>query len=277
MNEITLDMVLSQGVKVLKKAGIIEAELDAWYLLEYYFHITRSEFFLYSDRKITSLQMSEYISLIEKRESRIPLQYITGEQEFMGLDFKVTPDVLIPRQDTEVLVEEVMKVSDHKKVLDLCTGSGCIIISLSKLCQLEKAVGTDLSTAALSVARDNISSNGAMVTLLQGDLFEPVTETFDIIVSNPPYIPTSHIDGLMEEVRDYEPRLALDGKEDGLYYYKRIVKESVHYLNSGGMLFLETGYDQGEDLTRLLEESGYQDIRIKKDLAGLNRVICGRI
>ena len=277
MNKNTLEIVLLKGEEILKEAGILEAKLDAWYLLEYYFHITRSEFFLNPRKEINPSMTKEYLSLIQKRADRIPLQYITGEQEFMGLTYKVTPDVLIPRQDTETLVEEVMKVANHKKVLDLCTGSGCIIISLSVLCNLEKALGTDISKEALAIAKENASNHQAEAIFLEGNLLESVTESFDIIVSNPPYIPTTDIDGLMTEVREHEPILALDGREDGLYFYRKIVKEAPNYLNPGGMLFLEIGYNQGEALMNLLGESGYEDIRLIKDLAGHNRVVYGRI
>lgn len=277
MDRITLEIALSLGVETLKEAYIEEAKLDAWYLLEYYFKVNRADYLIHSDREITTLQLEEYSALIHKRANNIPLQYITGEQEFMGLKFVVSPDVLIPRQDTEVLVEEVMKVAGNKEVLDLCTGSSCIITSLAKLCRLKRAVGTDISSSALEIAKENIKNHQVDITLLHGDLFESVKGTFDIIVSNPPYIPTKDIEELMPEVKHHEPYMALDGKEDGLYYYRRIVKESKNYLNSGGMLFFEIGYDQGPALTELLQDSGYTDICIIKDLAGLNRVARGRI
>lgn len=276
-NKITLATALAKGVKTLEEEGIKEAKLDAWYLMEYYFNVTRAEFFLHSDREITSLQMDKYTALTQKRADNVPLQYITGGQEFMGLKFKVGPDVLIPRQDTEILVEEVLKVAKDKEILDLCTGSGCIITSLSKLGRLKRAVGTDISKKALEIAKENIKSHQVDVTLLHGDLFESVTGKFDIIVSNPPYIPTADINGLMVEVKEHEPFIALDGKEDGLHFYRRIAAEAGKYLNPGGMLFLEIGYDQGPDLVQLLKKSGYYDVEIIKDLAGLNRVAYGRI
>jgi release factor glutamine methyltransferase len=277
MDRITLEIALTTGIKALEEAKIEEAKLDAWYLLEYYFHITRAEYLMYPEREITNLQMKEYESLINTRSNNIPLQHITGEQEFMGLNFMVSPAVLIPRQDTEVLVEEVMKVAQNKDVLDLCTGSSCIITSLAKLCTLNKAVGTDISEEALKIARKNINNHHVNVTLLQGDLFESVRDTFDIIVSNPPYIPTRDIEELMPEVKNHEPYIALDGKEDGLYFYRRIIKESLEYLRSDGQIYFEIGYDQGPSIANLLDDSGYKDVRIIKDLAGLDRVVSARI
>lgn len=277
MDRNTLKIALSLGVNTLEEANIVEAKLDAWYLLEYYFHVTRADYLIDSNREIKTLQLEEYSELINKRARNTPLQYVTGEQEFMGLKFMVSPDVLIPRQDTEVLVEEVMRIADTKEVLDLCTGSSCIITSLAKLCRLKRAVGTDISKAALEIAKNNIKNLQVDVTLLQGDLFEPVTGTFDIIVSNPPYIPTSEIEQLMTEVKDHEPFIALDGKEDGLFFYRRILKIARDYLNPNGKIFFEIGYDQGPRLINLFEEFGYKDLCIIKDLAGLDRVACGRI
>lgn len=277
MKELTLETAYFIGVKSLEDAGIMDAKLDAWYLLEYHFHINRAHYLMNAKEEITKLQLEEYSVLIRKRANHIPLQYITSTQEFMGLTFFVSPSVLIPRQDTEVLVEEVMKEAAGKEVLDLCTGSGCIITSLSTLCSLKSATATDISVTALEIATKNIEYNQATVTLIQSDLFENVTGTYDIIVSNPPYIPTEDINELMEEVKNHEPILALDGKGDGLYFYRKITKEAVNYLNCGGQIFFEIGYNQSVELKEILDEAGFIDIRIIKDLSGLDRVVRGRL
>ena len=195
----------------------------------------------------------------------------------MGLDFVVNENVLIPRQDTETLVEEVMKqLHDGFRILDLCTGSGCILLSLLHYSNGCTGVGADISEAALAVARENAGRLGeTSAVFVRGDLFENITGQFEIIVSNPPYIRTGTIETLMDEVRLYEPRLALDGHEDGLYFYRRIISEGKRHLCGGGMLFLEIGYDQREDVMRLMEEAGYRDVAAARDLAGLDRVVYG--
>lgn len=272
----TLEMALKQGAALLKKHNIEDWELDAWYLLEYCFHITRIEYLLNSKQPIGEDEYITYLKLIEKRASHIPLQHIIGEQEFMGLSFRVNELVLIPRQDTEVLVSEVLKVSQEKAVLDLCTGSGCIIISLDKLGCIKNGVGTDISEEALAVARQNGEILNSEVKFIQSDLYEAIHDKFDIIVSNPPYIPTKVIDSLMEEVRDHEPLLALDGKKDGLYFYRSISKRLKEFLNPGGYIFYEIGHDQGEAVTAILKEAGITDIKVSKDFAGLDRIVSGR-
>jgi release factor glutamine methyltransferase len=194
----------------------------------------------------------------------------------MGLNFKVSNEVLIPRQDTEILVQEVLKASNGKTVLDMCTGSGCIIISLDKLGNIKSGTGVDISVSALKIANENNTRLEANVQFMQSNLFEQVQGKYDIIVSNPPYIPTSDIETLMEEVKDHEPSIALDGKEDGLYFYRRILSEVADYINPGGFIFFEIGCDQGVAVSLLLKEKGFRDIRIIKDLAGLDRVVTGR-
>lgn len=272
---INLEQLLRQGEERLFLAGIEDWKTDAWYLMEYTFHMNRVSFWVNRLEEAPEEKEKEYLSLVEKRASHIPLQHMTGEQEFMGLTFFVSQDVLIPRQDTEILVEEVMKYADGKKVLDLCTGSGCIILSLSKLCQLEKACGADVSPAALEVAEKNKQRLGAQAGFIQSDLFEQVRESFDIIVSNPPYIKSREIDTLMPEVRLFEPRLALDGDEDGLFFYRKIIREAGDYLNTRGMLFFEIGADQGRAVAGLLKKAGYCQVEIIQDLAGLDRVVKG--
>ncbi|WFR57975.1 peptide chain release factor N(5)-glutamine methyltransferase [Anaerocolumna sp. AGMB13025] len=272
----TLENALLAGKQLLKEKGIKEGDLDAWYLFSHYFELSRTQYLLHSGAEITETQYEEYLTLIKKRGNHIPLQYITREQEFMGLTFQVSEDVLIPRQDTEILVEEALKVSQDKTVLDLCTGSGCIIISLAKLGNIKSGTGVDISGKALEVARENARQLKAEVLFIESDLFSQLTGKYDIIISNPPYIPTKDIYDLMEEVKDHEPVLALDGSEDGLNFYRFIIEGISRFLKPGGYIFFEIGYNQGEAVSELLREAGIMDIKIINDLAGLNRVISGR-
>ena len=265
------------GVERLAAAGIEEAKLDARLLLEELCGTDRNDLLVHGDRPVTEQQENSYVNYIELRSRHIPLQHITGYQEFMGLRFKVTPDVLIPRQDTETLVEEVLKnLHDGMRILDLCTGSGCILLSLLRYSNDCVGVGADLSKKALAVAEENAGSLGLTAEFVQGDLFEPVTGKFEIIVSNPPYIPSNVIPTLMEEVREHDPLMALDGKEDGLYFYREIIGQASEYLYPGGMLFLEIGCEQAEAVTELMKNAGYRDVTVCKDLAGLDRVVSGR-
>ncbi len=268
--------LLYWGEEKLAEAGIEEAKLDAWYLMEYSLPTDRVSFLMNSNRVVSKEQVDNYKQFIEKRAGRIPLQHLTKVQEFMGYPFKVNEFVLIPRQDTEVLAEEVLKSAKGKKVLDMCTGSGCIIISLSKLSDLEKAVGADISKEALEVAKENAISLEANVAFVESDLFSNIEETFDIIVSNPPYIESAQIDKLMPEVKDHEPRLALDGTEDGLYFYRKIIEKSHSYLTENGQLFFEIGYNQGKAVSELMKAKGYKKVKVIKDLSGLDRVVTGK-
>lgn len=271
----TLKTLLEQGAKQLCDGQIADADIDAMYLLEHVFSIKRMDFLMNPKREVSEEEKERYLQEISRRASHVPLQHIIGSQEFMGFDFIVNEHVLIPRQDTEVLVEEVAKIANGKQVLDVCTGSGCIILSLCKMCQLTKAVGLDLSTEALQVARENGKRLECDVTFLESDLFDKVTGKYDIIVSNPPYIETKVIEGLMEEVREHEPYMALDGGADGLDFYRSIVEKSVEYLNDSGYLCFEIGYNQGEAVVSLMEKKGFTNCRIVKDLAGLDRVVMG--
>ncbi len=265
------------GVERLAAAGIEEAKLDARLLLEELCGNDRNDLLVHGDRPVTEQQENSYVNYIELRSRHIPLQHITGYQEFMGLRFKVTPDVLIPRQDTETLVEEVLKnLHDGMRILDLCTGSGCILLSLLRYSNDCVGVGADLSKKALTVAEENAGSLGLTAEFVQGDLFEPVTGKFEIIVSNPPYIPSNVIPTLMEEVREHDPLMALDGKEDGLFFYREIIGQAGEYLYPGGMLFLEIGCEQAGAVTELMKNAGYRDVTVCKDLAGLDRVVSGR-
>lgn len=273
---ITLEDALYWGKACLKEKEIPDGELDAWLLLSFCFHVNRTQYILHSNKNITKEQFEQYQELVHKRASRVPLQYITGEQEFMGITFKVTEDVLIPRQDTEILVEEALKVAEGMEVLDLCTGSGCIIISLSKLGKIKSGTGVDISPKALAVARENAKSLNADVTFIESDMYSQLTGKYDIIISNPPYIPTQDIGGLMEEVKDHEPVLALDGKEDGLHFYRVIINGVNQFLKNDGYVFFEIGYDQADAVCDLLREAGFMNIKRIKDLAGLNRVVSGK-
>ena len=268
---------IETGTRILQKENIADAKIDAWYLLQMACKIDRNFYYLHEEDELTAEQQSEYESTVHKRAEHVPLQYIIGEQEFMGLKFKVNSNVLIPRQDTETLVEEALRVVEPgMRVLDLCTGSGCIIISLAKNVADISCTGSDISKQALLVAKENAKANEVEVEWERSDLFENIFGTFDLIVSNPPYIPTGEIPGLMPEVRDFEPVDALDGKEDGLYFYRIITEKSPEYLTSDGYLYFEIGYDQGEAVSAMMRQCGYTQVEVIKDLAGNDRVVKGR-
>lgn len=273
----------TQGIEKLSSENIPDAKTDARLLLEYACKTDRNAVFLKGDMEVEDEDAEAYFDLISKRLKRIPLQHLTGEQEFMGLAFVVNENVLIPRQDTECLVEIVLKhLHDGMHILDMCTGSGCILISLLHYSNDCMGVGVDLSEDALKVATHNavvLGNNGITDTMdisfVQSDLFEKVDGKFDIIVSNPPYIKTEVIDTLMPEVKDFEPMMALDGTADGLHFYRRIINDAKAHLNRGGQLFFEIGYDQGGEVCDLMRESGYVDVEVAQDLAGLDRVVYG--
>ena len=347
--------ILNYGKKILKNAGIVEADLDAWYLFEEIFGISRAQYFLCARENIAgstaqkmaaqeqtgnSLEsknaldcvelwlkekLSAYENTLEKRASRIPLQQILGQQEFMGLTFFVNEHVLIPRQDTETLVELVLQEQKDKdiSILDMCTGSGCIAVSLKKLGGYAHVEGADISEEALKVAirnseeilENNDVNNDAVnsrteqiqnctnltnnqnkqdnseermvsevrrvsqtgVTFRRSDMFSSFrgTEQFNVIVSNPPYIPSAVIEELEPEVRDHEPRGALDGTADGLYFYRILAEECAKHLTPGGHVYFEIGYDQGMVVKELLDNHGFKDTRVIQDLAGKDRVVCG--
>ena len=280
LKTLELQKIYREGEADLREAGIEEASLDAWYLLEFVTGISRAKYLCDPNMVIGEEAALKFCEYIERRAKRIPLQHITGEQEFMGYTFRVNEHVLVPRQDTEVLVEETIKfLRPGKSVLDMCTGSGCILISLLKM-GTEKyymrnifGTGVDISEDALKVASYNAKALGVDVTFIQSDLFENVSGKFDILVSNPPYIRTSVIEGLQEEVRLHDPFIALDGKEDGLYFYRKIIADSVNYLNDKAMVLFEIGHDQGKEVSELLGEAGFTNVWVKKDLAGLDRVV----
>lgn len=347
--------VLNYGKKILKNAGIVEADLDAWYLFEQIFGISRAQYFLCARENIVGStaqkiavqeqhgdllesgnalecaelwlkeKLSAYEHALKKRAARIPLQQIIGQQEFMGLSFFVNEHVLIPRQDTETLVELVLQEQKDKdiSILDMCTGSGCIAVSLKKLGGYAHVEGADISEESLKVAKRNseeilenndvnndavnsrteqiqnctnltnnqnkqdnseermvsevrrVSQTG--VTFRRSDMFSSFrgTEQFDVIVSNPPYIPSAVIEELEPEVRDHEPRGALDGTADGLYFYRILAEECAKHLTPGGHVYFEIGYDQGMAVKELLDNHGFKDTRVIQDLTGKDRVVCG--
>lgn len=274
--ESTYLQVLKRGEEILLQFGVPEASLNAWYLFSHCFDMERSRFFLKQEEEAPVELCQKYGEMLEKRGKRIPLEHITNETEFMGLPFYVDGRVLIPRQDTECLVEEVLPYIKGKKVLDMCTGSGCIGISLFVCGEPQEVTLADISEDALAVAEENAKRNNAAVTICQSDLFQNIEGKFDIIVSNPPYIAKKEIAGLMPEVREHDPVLALDGGEDGLDFYRRMIEKASDYLEENGRIFFEIGYDQGEELKKILKLHGFTEVEIKKDLAGLDRIAMGK-
>lgn len=281
----TLQTIYREGKEQLELSGVPDADLDAWYLLEFVTGISKARYYGNPEAGMEEEEVLRYWDVIRQRAERIPLQHITGEQEFMGFSFQVNEHVLIPRQDTETLVEEALGVLKPKmEILDLCTGSGCILLSLLKLGEKQgiaglKGTGADISREALKVAEENgrrLEIPGDQLAWVRGDLFEKLEGPFDLLVSNPPYIPSGELSGLQEEVRLHDPALALDGHEDGLYFYRRIAAEAGKYLRDGAFLMLEIGWDQGEAVRGLLEAAGYREVEVKKDLSGNDRVVRGR-
>lgn len=264
------------GESILQKAKIVDAKKDAWLLLAMACRINHTYYYVHMDEEMSQEQIREYQALLSKRAERIPLQYIVGEQEFMGLKFRVNSNVLIPRQDTETLVEEALKVIEPgMRVLDMCTGSGCIIISILKNTTNVDGAACDISKQALNVAKENARLNGVFVDFERSDLFEHVDEMYDVIVSNPPYIRSDEIPHLMPEVSVFEPHEALDGSEDGLLFYRRIIKDCRANLKPQGRLLFEIGCDQGRQVSEMMQFAGFSDVHVIKDLAGNDRVVSG--
>ena len=266
------------GINELSRVGIPDAGLDARLLLEYICNTSHSTLYAHPDRELSDEEENDYKALITRRANREPVAYILGNQDFMGLNFKVNENVLIPEQDTETLVEEALRFcEDGMRILDLCTGSGCIALSILNFTNDTKAVCTDISDKALEVAALNSENLGLKerAEFVHADLFPAKDGTkYDIVVSNPPYIASSVIETLAPEVKDFEPRLALDGDEDGLSFYRRIINEVPEYLYSNGYLIMEIGYDQGQAVKELLEQDNrYHDIEVIKDYSGNDRVV----
>lgn len=303
----TLKTGYTEAKRRLEESGIEEASLDAWLLLEHVTGISRASYYADPDREMSPDEWRIYSELVGRRAERVPLQHITGTQEFMGLVFEVNEHVLIPRQDTEILVEQALafigsgKVpaaeNSRTRILDMCTGSGCILLSVMHWAEsyrqkalrragdtarggekqdiIIEGTGADISPKALAVAEKNARRLGISAGFVESDLFGAVRGKYGMILSNPPYIRTDEIKDLQEEVKLHDPVIALDGREDGLYYYRRIVRESRSYLEEGGALLFEIGCDQAEAVSGLMSGAGFSEITVKKDLAGLDRVVSG--
>ena len=273
----TFKDILDEATRYLQSHHIDEADCSAWQLMEFVWGINRSYYFAHSDDIIMGREKTRYMSLVRRRAEHEPLQYLTGKAYFMGYEFYVDENVLIPRFDTEILVDEVGKlVRPDDSILDMCSGSGCIAIALELEHTGLHITGVDISIKAIDVARRNAADLKANISFIESDLFASVSGKYNIIVSNPPYIRTAVIDELMMEVREHEPRLALDGTADGLHFYRRIISQAKDFLVSDGYLAFEIGYDQAGEVSILMSEAGYHDIRVIKDLAGLDRVVIGR-
>ena len=285
--EYTNRELLFEGRRRLEAANIADADVDAWILFAGTTGLDRTAYFMQGGEKVKPETAERYFEKIGRRTDREPVQYIEGTAPFMGYDFEVNENVLIPRTDTEVLVEEALKAAARLcrerlhgtsvRVLDMCTGSGCIIeslyLNLNRDGYVIEACASDISEKALETAKRNAERLGADVKFCQGNLFEKVEGTFNMILSNPPYIRSDVIEGLEPEVKDYEPKLALDGTDDGLYFYREITAKAGEYLEDGGILMFEIGYDQGMEVSRMCRDNGYTDVKVIKDLAGLDRVV----
>ncbi|MCR4763205.1 MAG: peptide chain release factor N(5)-glutamine methyltransferase [Lachnospiraceae bacterium] len=274
----TIACALQDATKLLTDAGVEEAALDAALILGEVSGITRAQVLAHPETLLTDEQEQAMKALLLRRAQREPLAYLIGRQEFMGLSFAVSPGVLIPRQDTEMLAEEAMRhLHDGMRILDLCTGTGCVALSLLHYSNDTSAVVTDLSETAIERVKDNAAALclTERITPVQADLWPGACGKFDLVTANPPYIATKIIDTLQPEVRDHEPREALDGGEDGLCFYRRIIAQAGEYLYSDGWLLVEIGYDQGEAVRGLFEDAGYKNIGILKDYGGNDRVVKG--
>ena len=262
------------GKYILTEAHLDNPEGDAFALLSLVCKIDRTFYLTHKESKLTQEEVTQYRIMLTKRAEHIPLQYITGFAPFMDLVFKVNSSVLIPRFDTENLVLRAAKViKDGDRVLDLCTGSGCIILSLKNRYPMIDAVASDISRAALLVAKENAKSYNMDVDFVRSDMFDKIRGRFDLIVSNPPYIKSAVIETLDKEVKDFEPYEALDGREDGLFFYRQIAAKAKEHLTRNGHLALEIGDDQGEEVSDILLYEGYTPVDVYRDLNNKDRVI----
>lgn len=272
--------VLNWTKGYLAEKGVENPRLEAEWMLCEALGLDRVGLYLNFDKPLSDAELAAYRGMVARRGRREPLQYILGSQEFMGLDFQVTPAVLIPRHDTEVLVTEAVKRAEGcRSILDIGTGSGCVAVALAKALPEVEVATVDVSADALAVARGNAERNGASVTFLQGSLFEPCAgRRFDMVVSNPPYIPAGDLATLQQEVREYEPVSALDGGADGLDFYRRITNDAPQHLNPGGWLLFEVGAGQAPPVLGLLRDRGFtRDNFTQVDPAGIERVVGGRL
>lgn len=286
----TFEALLKEGTDILERSGNQEARLDAWLLLEYTIDKNRAWYYAHMGDMASEEEADRYLMLCTQRARHIPVQHLTHQAFFMGHEFYVDEHVLIPRQDTEILVEEALeclKDAAAPEVLDMCTGSGCILLSILAEKEDCTGVGADISLEALNVAARNAERLGVRkrAVFTESDIFngnyfqekdgkEP--GKYDILISNPPYIPTGEIQGLMEEVRLHDPGLALDGREDGLYFYRIITAQAQRYLKSGGWLLYEIGCSQGTEVADMMRAAGFQKVAVKQDLSGLDRVVMGQ-
>ncbi|MBZ4646917.1 MAG: protein-(glutamine-N5) methyltransferase, release factor-specific [Clostridia bacterium] len=289
--ELTIRELLNQSIRYLKNNGVENnAVLDAQLILSHILNVDRLYLTLHRDKRLEEDTINQYNKLLKLRAEGMPLQYITETQEFMSLPFKVTPDVLIPRGDTEILVEYIVDqckdIEDkkHVHIMDIGAGSGCITVSLAYYIKNSRLWAVDVSSKALEISRYNARLNGVdnKISFIQHDILEGFPEDkieglLDIVVSNPPYIPSKVIDSLQKEVKDYEPHLALDGGEDGLKFYRKIIAEAYKYLKPEGLLAFEVGHDQSSSVAKIMEQNGsYNSIEIIRDLAGINRVVTAK-
>lgn len=285
---VTAAQLIKLGTEELKGSSIDTPQLDAEVLLCYLLNIERIQLHIYPEREIAQEICQKFWEVVEKRKKQVPVQYLTNRQEFMGLDFYVDQRVLIPRGDTEILVEEVLRLyrqglySENVKLLDLGTGSGAIGLSLAKLIDRSQVTLVDISADALEVAQINADLIGVSnkVEFYHGDLFEALKGdrahmNFHFVLSNPPYISRRVIETLSPQVKEYEPYNALDGGEDGLDFYRKIVERAMEFILPGGWLVVEIGFDQGPAVKELLEARGFHAVEIIRDLAGLDRVVKG--
>ena len=315
--KMTYKEIYEKAISELKSANIDEAELDAFYLLSFVTGLRKADYYLKLNEAVDDKVTQRYFELIKRRTAHEPCQYITGSAEFMGLEFEVSNAVLIPRQDTETLVEKAVEViskiggtvkfdvayektaktenknltsgektevsenkgtSNNIKILDICTGSGCIAVSVKHFCKHADVTAVDISDSALEIAKYNAEKNGAEIEFVKSDMFEKLGgRVFDVILSNPPYVTESEYETLMPEVKDNEPKLALTAGDDGLDFYKIIANEAPRHLKKSGKLILEIGCEQAQAVKKLLEENGFSNIQIIEDLPGLDRVVYGEI
>lgn len=272
--------VLAWTKDFLTSRGIENARLEAEWLLTAATGMDRVGLYLNFEKPLTDEELANYRAMVARRGKREPLQHILGTQEFYGLEFEVTPDVLIPRHDTETLVIEALRLMPGARaVLDIGTGSGCIAVSMAKALPAAKVMAVDISAAALEVARRNAGRHGVEITFLHGSLFDSLHDvTFDLILSNPPYIPSRAIESLQPEVRDFDPRTALDGGLDGLDFYRTLIPSSLEYLTPGGWLLVEVGVGQACDVETIFSScSGYGPAITVQDPSGIARVVGGQL
>lgn len=285
----TWQALMKEELERLRQADIPEADSDIRLFAMDVAGCTYSTLILRMAEDVTEEQAQKLHAYVTERMTHKPCQYILGTQEFMGMEFATAPEVLIPRPETELLVEQACErlkkliekkrkqTGDRKlRVLDMCCGSGCIGISVAKLVPAVAVDLADISDAAITLTKKNRERLQADCMVIQTDLFAQIEEKYDMIISNPPYIRTDEIPKLMAEVRDFEPHLALDGKADGLYFYDKIIREAREYLYEDGYILFEIGQDQLEAVRGLLVENGYVDVEGMKDYAGLDRIVTAR-